>query len=146
MKIGFTGTQNGMTEKQKMKFARLILDLYPSEFHHGDCVGADAEAHRIVRFFDFHHQKPPCQLRIIIHPPINDSKRAFCGGEALLPKDYLSRNHDIVDSTDLLIACPKGSKEETRSGTWATVRYARKKMKKIWIIYPDKRVEFSEPF
>lgn len=136
MKVGFTGTQKGMTQKQKMEFARLILDLYPSEFHHGDCIGADDEAHRIVRFFDFHHQKSPRQLRIIIHPPIKNSKRAFCGGEALLPKDYLSRNHDIVNSTDLLIACPESNKEETRSGTWATVRYARKKKKEIRIIYP----------
>ena len=142
MKVGFTGTKKGMTEKQKNKFARLILDLWPSEFHHGDCVGADAEAHQIVERLSFGNV-----IEIQIHPPENSDKRAFCKASIIRkPKDYLSRNHDIVNSTDVLIVCPKSNKEQIRSGTWATVRYARKKMKKIWIIYPDKRVEFSEPF
>jgi len=49
----------------------------------------------------------------------------------------LTRNHDIVDCTELLIACPKSMKEELRSGTWATVRYARKLERPVIIIYPN---------
>jgi outer membrane protein insertion porin family len=51
----------------------------------------------------------------------------------------LDRNRAIVDSCDVLIACPKGP-EEQRSGTWATVRYARKQKKRIVIIWPDGEV------
>jgi len=133
MKVGFTGTQRGMTEKQKMEFARLILDLYPypSEFHHGDCIGADAEAHKIIETLSFGN------IEIQVHPSTNEAKRAFCVAFVIYkPQDYLSRNHGIVDATDLLIACPKGNKEQIRSGTWATVRYARRKKKQLRIIYP----------
>lgn len=52
------------------------------------------------------------------------------------PLPYLARNCVIVDEADILLACPKGP-EEQRSGTWATVRYARKQNKRIVIVYPD---------
>jgi hypothetical protein len=48
-----------------------------------------------------------------------------------------SRNHDIVDETELLIACPGELAEAVRSGTWATVRYARKLGRPIVIFWPD---------
>ena len=54
--------------------------------------------------------------------------------QTLPPKDYLDRNHDIVDQTDLLIATPKENTEVLRSGTWATIRYAKKINKPTWII------------
>lgn len=42
-------------------------------------------------------------------------------------KPYLERNKDIAnEGIDGLIAAPSGWVEELRSGTWATVRYARK--------------------
>jgi hypothetical protein len=46
------------------------------------------------------------------------------------------RNHRIVDMTRVLVACPDGE-ERQHSGTWATVRYARKRGKWIIIVYPD---------
>jgi hypothetical protein len=64
-----------------------------------------------------------------VHPPTDDRKRAFCTGNGAdwEPKPYLERNHDIVDETTILIACPNGE-ERMRSGTWATVRYARQRI------------------
>jgi predicted Rossmann fold nucleotide-binding protein DprA/Smf involved in DNA uptake len=41
-----------------------------------------------------------------------------------------------VNETGVLVAMPDGP-EELRSGTWATVRYARKQGKDGRIIYPD---------
>lgn len=131
IKAGFTGTQQGMTDIQQRVLSAILKRLGAGEFHHGDCVGADAEAHAVVYKLG---------LFIVIHPPKDSKKRAFCYSlktTILCPKDYLDRNHDIVDETDFLIATPKTKDEELRSGTWATVRYARKIGKRVHIIYPD---------
>lgn len=75
-----------------------------------------------------------------------DAKRAFCyrrkgvGGELPIerePGPYLWRNHQIVDATSALIAAPFGFEEELRSGTWATVRYARKLGRPVRFFWPD---------
>lgn len=154
MKIGFTGTQAGMTDEQALTFASLFrLDVHVRaklqgemetpgdklEFHHGDCIGADSSAHDIVR--DITGPGRFDGIPIIVHPPINQSKRAFTIGHSeRQPKPYLERNHDIVDECDLLIACPKGFTEELRSGTWATIRYAIKSKKPVIIILPSGEV------
>ena len=133
MKIGFTGTKKGMSTEQIVAFHELIDQLDHdegiSEFHHGDCVGADADAHEIMYI--------GCD--VIIHPPTNSSKRAYCKGykELREEKEYLDRNKDIVDETNLLIAIPCGYLEQIRSGTWSTIRYARKQGKTIIILFPD---------
>jgi len=140
MKIGFTGTQNGMSEKQKKVLFNLIESFPYAEYHHGDCIGADANFHTIVS--DLIHETIG---RIIIHPPINKSKRAWCtGGKVLQPKPYLIRDRDIVNSVDWLIACPYKDVEKIRSGTWFTVRYARKQVKNITIIFPSGRIKRYE--
>jgi hypothetical protein len=122
MKIGFTGTQHGMSKFQK-KLLRRLLDNDLDEFHHGDCVGADAEAHNIA-------DTERCACAIVIHPPSDSRKRAFKKvhdqDQMIKPKPYIQRNKDIVNAVDLLIAAPRSNKEELRSGTWSTVRYAKK--------------------
>ena len=126
MKIGFTGTQKGMTPVQKAEVAFLITG--ENEFHHGDCVGADEQAHHIAEI-----RKVP----IVKHPSTNGKKRAFCkGGKEVKPKPYLVRNRDIVNATDELVAAPSGP-EVLRSGTWSTVRYALKQEKLVHIVMPD---------
>lgn len=137
-RVGFTGTQVGGLPMQEETLRQLLRDKKPSEFHHGDCVGADAQAHQVV-----------CGLRIDegltriiphIHPPLDTVKRAWCQWDNAIvyrPRPYLERNHAIVDATDELIAMPKGYEEELRSGTWATIRYARKQGKPVTIIWPN---------
>ena len=42
-------------------------------------------------------------------------------------KIYLQRNLDIIKNSNILIACPiNKNKEELRSGTWSTIRQAKK--------------------
>lgn len=133
MKIGFTGTRKGMSAVQKVEVRGLVREMFKTldtnfQFHHGDCVGADAEFHEIVSDF-----QPSV---IVIHPPINPRARAFCCSKHIMPeKPYLNRNRDIVDACDVLIAAPKSTREELRSGTWTTVRYARKRGKPIKFAY-----------
>lgn len=130
MKIGFTGTQKGMSKDQKRALIFFISSPGIEEFHHGDCNGADEQAHNIVKGTD---------IKIHVHPPKNPKKRSFCRDYSVIyeKKEYLDRNHSIVDMTDILLAMPSGKEEEIRSGTWATIRYARKVGKKCLIIFPD---------
>jgi len=130
MHVGFTGTRKGMTLEQKSSLFAVLNELAGMcdgqlVVHHGDCVGADSDFHNLVSF------------RIVVHPPRNYKARAWCEGDEMRnEKDYIARNHDIVDESACLIATPDGN-ERLRSGTWATVRYAKATNKYIWIIYPD---------
>lgn len=99
------------------------------ELHHGDCIEADAEAHEIARALGWH---------IVGHPPTNPHKRAFCQfDEARPPAPYLVRNRHIVNETTALLATPRSFAEVIRSGTWATIRYARKLGRPVIVIYPN---------
>lgn len=124
MKIGFTGTQQGMTPAQKTILKKYLQKYFDNSenidlLHHGDCIGADAEAHDIAYKIGY---------LIYIHPPDKEIKRAYKKNAYFTydKKPYLQRNHDIVNECDVLIACPKNNKEELRSGTWATIRYWKK--------------------
>jgi hypothetical protein len=110
--------------------ARLIRMYEPEEVHHGVCVGADADFHKIATDLGY---------RTVGHPPNRPEYRAMgivC--DVMLPeKPYLARDHDIVDVSDHLLGCPRTYQEEWRSGTWATVRYMAKAEKPYTIIWPD---------
>lgn len=134
MHIGFTGTRKGLSKVQRQILDRELLSimhLCPKGwyFHHGDCIGADAQAHEIA------HE---CSAKIILHPPLNNKARAFCEPYMnMLPaKHYLVRNCDIVNVSNKIIACPEGP-EILRSGTWSTIRYAKKQNKRLTIITSD---------
>lgn len=138
MKIGFTGTRHGMTALQAFAFDKILRDKEPDEVHHGDCKGADEEASAIAR----DRYEP---YTTVIHPPTDPKLRAFCMGEVFRePKPYLERNKDIVDETDLLVACPRMMKAEAHSGTWNTIKYASKKGKPIIIIWPDGDAQYVQ--
>ena len=135
--IGFTGTRH-LEEVPAERRQSLIDTLRPlakraEEVHHGDCEGADTFAHFIAAR----------ETMVVIHPPTNPKHRSFCAKEydiedsiiiELRPQHYLVRNHAIVDESDLLVALPKTLVEEKRSGTWATIRYARARGVKVWIV------------
>ena len=129
MKIGMTGSRDGITTQALNAFSTYIRLQQINEAHHGDCIGADALFHNFMQSLN---------VPIVIHPPDVDSLRAYCVGGHVLPmKKYLSRNQDIVNQTDLLVAFPSTKEEILRSGTWSTVRYARKINKPVIIFYPD---------
>ena len=133
MIIGFTGTQRQITTQQFDQLVSEIEKLKPTEAHHGDCIGADSVFHDICLTLG---------IPIVIHPPIDKSKRANCKGTLdgyplILPaRGYLERNRDIVDASDELIAVPGEKTEKLRSGTWSTYRYAKKRGKPTHLITP----------
>lgn len=137
MHVGFTGTQKGMTPAQYGTLSELVAGWGSGlVFHHGDCVGADAQAHELVRAL-----QPGA--RIHGHPPSNSSKRSWRIFDSIQhPRSYLARNRDIVDACTLLVATPAQPQEVLRSGTWATVRYARGwRHKRLIVIRPDGEME-----
>lgn len=153
MKVGFTGTREGLTHEQYDQFGigRIVLSFKPTEFHHGACVGAD---HYAACEIDMSRDDAAVVFsrgadtyggwdgvcKIVAHPSnlkaATSELAISISDEVREPKPPLDRNRDIVDSTDILIACPKGP-EERRSGTWSTIRRARKLGRRIIIIYPD---------
>jgi hypothetical protein len=138
--VGFTGTKIGMHPNQRLELAEHLLYLKGlgfTHFHHGDCIGADTQAAKIAKQFGFF---------IVAHPghprdKNNTMYRAFteCNDEVREVKPFIQRDHDIVDETERMIATPAGCTEEIRSGTWTTVRYARKQSKEVHIIYPPEK-------
>lgn len=130
VKIGVTGSRITPSDKQSGHLFGLLRELTPAEVHHGACLGADATAH------DFAVE---LGLGVVVHPP-DDHKHVYSmalAADRVMPeKPYLRRNRAIVDSCDRLIAVPNNP-ERLRSGTWATVRYARHLGKPITILWAN---------
>ena len=131
--IGITASREGISA-QALETFESILQEFPEleELHHGDCVGGDEQIHMMM-------QNIAPEVQLIVHPPIKGDHRANCeGAHVVLPKkDYMVRNHDIVMASEAVIGFPNGNNEIMRSGTWATLRIARRKNKKIIVVYPD---------
>lgn len=148
MRIGFTGTRNGMTETQKARVMELLARIEarapgaPHEFHHGACVGADEEACGIAL-------ATLGNVTVIAHPsglPGMCNPSAIVLSHKVLPvKPPLDRNRDISDASETVISTPGGSEEANpRSGTWSTIRYARRNGPVVYVVFPDGSVEDNE--
>ena len=133
VRLGFTGTHKTPTIYQLGALGALLDDFIdlgePVRGHHGGCVGADAA---------FHEMCTQRGMFVVLHPPKDSRKQQVIIADEVRPRyPYLVRNHHIVGATDLLIAVPGTIHEVLRSGTWATVRYARKIGRRVIIILPQ---------
>lgn len=136
-KIGFLGTRHGMSPSQQKALKELIDSKEFSEFHHGDCIGSDAQAHDILS----EYKKMNKDIKIVGHPPKSAKTRAFCKFDIeMIPDSFHNRNRHIIDATDVFVATPDIS-EKVKSGTWNAIRYARMKNKKVYIIHKSGRIE-----
>lgn len=144
--MGVTGTHLGATQAQQIVLRSLIQFLKPDEFHHGDCIGVDAEFHDIVR---------ECLQTsyIVVHPPTNPKRRAYKQGDLIKPpRPFLIRDDEVIIASDLMFGVPCDFEEQLHSGTWATIRHTRNFKKPLVIIYPDGTLEtdrvlqFSEKY
>lgn len=133
MKIGFTGTQRGLNSYQLGRLKEVLVQIvskHPGQhqFHHGDCIGADAQAHEIALEWGYH---------VHVHPPLDPSKRAFVKGFQVMnePAPYLVRNKNIVNAVDWMIVGPLTNQQTLRSGTWSTWRFAMAREKIITMLW-----------
>lgn len=145
-----TGTREGMTISQwaamQSDMEHLFVRTESHVFRDGDCVGADTQAHSTVE-----HIRSEYGIRIEMygHPCNLDRYRAHNEYDMIFEvKPPLVRNRDMVDGSEWVLAGPKEFEEVGRgSGTWATIRYARRHEKKLIIFWPDgtKSYERCEP-
>ena len=140
MKVGFTGTRDGMSVRQWRKMKQWLVEKDWSgtkitEVHHGCCIGADSEFVLAVIDSVF--------CKIHAHPSTlkgMTDQRVLNVSNVVHPEaDPLLRNHNIVDAVDVMLAGPKGP-EELRSGTWSCVRYCRKVGKPLYIFWSNGEV------
>lgn len=133
MIIGFTGTRHGMSERQRAEFEKLIIKYRPTEFRHGDCIGADDQAatmvYRLAAEINF-----TCE--IVGHAPVDEAHRAFNKYTYVwrAPKRHFARNRDIVAESEILIAAPITDVPQMFGGTWYTIGQGKKKGMKIHIL------------
>jgi hypothetical protein len=115
-----------------------LYQLTPTtELHHGGATGADRQAHELVR------DLWGAAVRVVIHPASGVAERWCDWSDAdvlLAPRKALERNAAIVaslDATPLVVLPAAPERDDPRSGTWATVRLARKAHKAVLIVWPD---------
>lgn len=135
--IGFTGTRHKISSPQRALLLRFLVEMKPAVVHYGDCTGADYEMFLLCRTLG---------VRTVTHPPDVDTYRMWTVGDEIRPvKPYLIRNMDIVSESDYLVACPRERHEVSRSGTWMTVRYARRSDRTVVLVYPSGEVDIQRP-
>lgn len=135
MKVGFSGSRDGLTDAQRRSLEKLLLEIDEDgvieEVAHGDCVGADEDFHCLAK-------KLLPNASVVIHPPANSALRAFCiGTEIREEKSYNIRNAEIVRESDIVIACPQTAISKPHSGTWNVVNMTRKYGRNLFIIHND---------
>lgn len=136
LRIGFTGPQEGMTNAQVIAVHMLLGDLKTAGAmyaNHGLCVGSDVQFHEMARALGY---------TIVGWPGVTNTgqvyQRASVICDDIMPvKFFLDRNRDIVMASSVLLATPSRKREEVRSGTWATIRHARKVKLPLCLIWPD---------
>ncbi len=138
-KVGFTGTRQGMSNAQFVALGHLIDKLKPTEFHHGDCEGADASAATIAD-----HMEP----RPVIHcwPPVKPDHRAYTKFNDVthIEQQHFGRNRSIVAATDILIGVSLLPRRQSSGGTWYTIDHAIKQGKTVYVIWPDGKVQLLQ--
>lgn len=126
--LGVTATRSGLTEAQKTAFEVWLESKQVECGCHGDCKGGDEDIHNIMM------EK---NIKIHVHPPIKSIHRAFVKGyhKRFKPKEYLVRNKDIVDKSDVMCGFP--FKNQKNGGTITTMRMAKKMKKTLYVFYHD---------
>lgn len=130
--LGFTGSRHGLTGPQADVLRSVLASLIGEQItvlHHGDCVGADAQGAEIARELGYFLEA---------HPPGDSRLRAYSPACVTHePLGYLERDQAIVALSEALVAAPATLAEQSRSGTWFTVRRAREAGLPVIVVTPD---------
>jgi len=123
VRVSFTGTRRGMSLEQIDGVRFILGNRTVSVASHGVCSGADIQFHKAVREIFGRTAYIACfPSTAKTAAPIPDDADFVADR-----KPPLDRNKDILlAGPDLLIATPATDHEVVRSGTWTTIRLAKK--------------------
>jgi hypothetical protein len=135
----FTGARTGLTPAQ-LAALRVVLAGYAvpgAVLHNGCAEGADEACLELADILD----------GVLVLWPCNAARRLWAFG-FVDGRDYwsiqptlppLERNARMVAAASVVVACPDGP-ERTRSGTWSTVREARRMGREVVVVWPSGEV------
>ena len=140
--VGFTGTSGIMTGIQET----ILRDILESAIvgkgivvFHGGCIGVDRFVHNLcLRHGVLVEVFPSSKHDHWVTPPAT-----YAWGRVHEPAPPLKRNRIIAERTVGLVAVPATETEVLRSGTWSTVRYARKVNKPVVLLLPSGAVKLE---
>lgn len=141
MILGITGTRLGLTDAQWTALPG-ILAILPAVVLHGGAEGVDEE---LDGFFALRFAREASGT-VEVYP--TDARYAYWTRAGIPfaavrtihePLPPLVRNELMVRKADHILAFPAGE-EIARSGTWHTIRCARRAGKEITIVMPDGEV------
>lgn len=136
--FGVTGSRHGSEGQQYLALKFMIEYLHESGLyimHHGKAKGVDAEAHWIAK------RLRAAGMKVVIHPPDNARWRddtlpvESSWIRELPPAGYHERDRQIAMASAVLVAVPEFpelDERSKRSGTWLTVRYARRYARQVY--------------
>jgi predicted Rossmann fold nucleotide-binding protein DprA/Smf involved in DNA uptake len=135
LRYSFTGPAraDGTWGTRKIRAALMELPLeHNMEFTTGGAFGVDT-----IAYFEAIGMYPDAKHRVCV--PDGEPYNSVISGHALeydheviyVPGGYMKRNDELVAQCDVLLAFPRSAEEELRSGTWATIRRARKAGKEV---------------
>lgn len=137
MRYSVTGAARELTDREKLFVMAVIAGLEDvSEITTGAAYGVDTVSHQAAVL---HHPGMFVYKRLVVPaaphngPLVLEANRR--GDSNIIEwaeqgethaKSYMIRNDRLVHHADVLIAFPETEHEQLRSGTWATIRRARK--------------------
>lgn len=146
MILAFTGPEEVETDTIQEEIIRQevqnLFPLGPTEFVSGAAFGVDTIAalaardgylnciHRLVVPNGRHNEDLVRQWeKYVSEDPLRTDIDSRVHVVQRMPEgtDHLARNDEMIHRADILIAFPRTPEEEKRSGTWATIRRARRK-------------------
>lgn len=146
MRVSVTGIVE-VEPSAKIIVINAIIDILSlgnvTEFTTGGAYGVDSIAAYQAFKYDSEHNNS-IFLRVCIPDGkwYNNDTINYADDVEEVDGGYMIRNDRLVYHADILLAFPATSEEEKRSGTWATVRRARKKGIPIYF-YP---LDGSDPW
>lgn len=131
--LGYSATRHDFTAWQTRMVTHLLAGYRLkgfTDFHHGDCVGGDLFAALIAYGLGY---------TVHCHPPENPVLRGWAPSHIVYPSlSYLQRNAVIANSAHEGLGVPNTEHmiDDTRSGTWMTIRRFDARNIPHWVITP----------
>lgn len=128
--ISFTGTRD-VTRYEEAYIGDVVVALKADRFVSGAAQGVDTSA--ILQAWGYHAGERGAEARLVVPEGCAYNVRLvnyFRGRQDVAIEfvygGYMKRNDRLVELADTLVAFPRTRQEVLRSGTWATIRRARK--------------------